>query len=412
MTACGVLLSGERNMSQASVRLDETKKAHAKYSASGSRRWLSCAGSIALSEKAPEPAESRYAKEGTDAHSVLEYLVKNRSKRKAAGAFLRKKYPAAMVTHAEDALRYVEGRLAEYPGAELLVEVKCDLPVSEPSQFGTTDLAILDHFGRLIVIDYKYGAGIPVYPSDGDGPNSQLAYYALGLAHQYDYNFSEVELVILQPRRPIGDGENPGVRSAVFPVEILQHTYQRIFEEGIQRAKLAAKSPENHLMAGDHCRFCPAAVICPEIKNKALREAQADFDDDLGEVDLPAVTPKSLTPETLSRVLPALDKLETWIGAVRDFAEKELERGKKIAGYALVDKRGTRVWTNPAKAAKEAHHFFGEEAFTKPELLTPAQFEKKVGDAVFVAKRTATVSSGVKLGREESCDKFTHHFRS
>ena len=381
--------------------LKDAPKAHAKFSASGSERWLECPGSIPLTEQVADlpVQESKYAKEGTDAHAALEHLVKNRKKRLSAIEFLRKKYPLQMIIHAEEALDYIEKRLQEYPDAELYSENKVALPVSLPDQFGTTDIVIAEHFGRLIVIDYKYGAGIAVDPEE----NSQLIYYALGVAHQFDYNFTEVELVIIQPRTPFGSP----VKSWVTDIATLDE-WRDTFERGIQLA--LSKDPP--LKAGDHCRFCPAKIICPEIKNKALRSAQAAFDDETGELDLPV---PGKTRISLPVVLPALDKLETWIAAVREYAENLLNAGFEIDGYHLVEKRGQRKWIDAEKVAKLAHKKFGVWAFTEPELLSPAQLEKvetcgvdlKAAKA-FVEKHSAIVSSGVKLERkkeeEEPCD--------
>lgn len=396
-----------------SLDLLAEEKAHAKYSASGSKRWLKCHGSTALIEKAPEPRESKYAKEGTTAHSVLEYLGKNRKKRAQAAAFLRKSYPTDMVAYAEAALDYVEKRLKKYSGADLEIEVRCDLPVTEKDQFGTTDLAIVELYGRLIVIDYKYGAGVPVFPDE----NSQLIYYALALAHKYDYCFSEVELVVIQPRRPIPvEGKPPGaieetVRSWTTSIETLLEWRDK-FENGIVANKKAAKNPEAHLLSGDHCQFCPAAVICPEIKNKALRKAQATFDDDLSELSLPVVSSRrDLTPKMIADFLDAAETLEIWTKAVRDFAEGIIENGVQIPGWGFVDKRGSRKYTNIERADKEARKYFGDKAYSKPELLSPAQIEKACASkpgllAKFMKDHVATVSSGVTLGRIKAAEVF------
>ena len=65
-------------------------------------------------------------------------------------------------------------------------ETKVSLEFIEPGMFGTVDAAVAEIFGRLVVIDFKYGAGVAVEPKD----NTQMIYYALGIAHEYDYNFT------------------------------------------------------------------------------------------------------------------------------------------------------------------------------------------------------------------------------
>lgn len=250
------------------------KKAHARFSASAASRWLACPGSVRLSESVPPLPESSYAAEGTRAHECLEYLVRNRDKRLAAAEFLRKKYGMQMVVHAEMALKYVEGVLAARPGSILLVEQKCELPTFEPGQFGTTDLAVVEPEGRLEIIDYKYGAGIPVFPKE----NAQLTYYAIGLAHRLGYRFRSVRLTIVQPRRAIADPRDPKasmfIRSWDTTTWYLK-AWLDLFESGMAEAK----RPDARFQAGEHCRFCAAKHVCTEVGNAKLRAAQNDFDD-------------------------------------------------------------------------------------------------------------------------------------
>jgi len=52
------------------------KKKHSKYSPSGAHRWVNCPASIKLCEGL-ESKSSKYAAEGTDAHEVCEYFLKN-----------------------------------------------------------------------------------------------------------------------------------------------------------------------------------------------------------------------------------------------------------------------------------------------------------------------------------------------
>lgn len=376
-------------------------KAHAKFSASGSDRWLNCPGSIQLSADLPPSPTNPAAYEGTIAHAVLEKLAKNRKHRGKTlleiqekgvtfendqGKEVTEPVPPSMLIHAEMTLNYIESRLRELDGAELLVEEKCALPVSEPDQFGTSDIVILQHFGKLIVMDYKYGHKL-VHPKE----NPQMLYYALGVAHRYDYNFSDVELVIIQPRAQL-DGE--WIRTWNTKIETLLE-YREKFDSAIRKAK----SKNAPLVSGKHCDYCVAAFKCPEIKNRNLKTAQVDFGDD-GSLSLPDVTAPSIVAN-LPEILPALEKLETWIEAVRKHAFEILSSGRKIQGYTLKEKRGVRKWVNPKIAEIEAIKAFGYLALSPPELLSPAQLEK-LGEKqkAFVEKNAALVSSGLTLARD------------
>lgn len=245
-------------------------KAHAKYSASGSKRWLSCPASIQASESYPN-IETEAAREGTNAHHCLEtfmiaYLAgwKNGSE-EAIAKMLRKTYPRAMVRHAHEAFSYI---IRRSEGAdEILAETKVDAShFTMKGQFGTVDAALVFLFDKLVVIDFKYGAGVPVMPEE----NTQAIYYALGIAKEFDYNFAEVELVILQPR----DGHARGpIRSWTIPIQKLL-SYIPIFKEGVARCE----DPLADFNAGEEwCMFCPAKPGCVAYSELRHEQAQGDF---------------------------------------------------------------------------------------------------------------------------------------
>jgi hypothetical protein len=245
------------------------KKLHAKFSASGSERWLNCPASIALSEKAPPQVDSVYAKEGTDAHAVLEVIMRNmmmgRTKEKDLARMLKLSWPTDMVRHGFETYNQIKALVPE--GAELLCETRVALDFVEPGMFGTVDAAIVELFGVLWVIDYKYGAGRMVEPAE----NSQMIYYALGIAKKYDFNFERVRLAIVQPRIVHKDGF---FRTWDMSIEDLM-SWTGKFKAGVE----ACKDPFASLNPGRHCFFCPAQQICPAVEDRAYDEAQADFDD-------------------------------------------------------------------------------------------------------------------------------------
>ena len=119
--------------------------------------------------------------------------------------------------------------------------------------------------GRLSVIDLKYGAGVPVEVED----NPQLLYYGLGaLLANKQWKPHEVEVVIVQPRCPHPDGP---VRSQVLQVvDLLEFAADLV--EAVKRTEEASEQHATldtlnwmraYLNPGDHCRWCPAAAICP-----------------------------------------------------------------------------------------------------------------------------------------------------
>lgn len=359
------------------------EKAHAKLSASGSDRWLGCPGSVDLSTRAPEgPKSNAYADEGTTAHECHEFLLKNRGSAKAVAA-ARKKWPSEMVDYVWQSVDFI---LKQVGDSELLCETKVDLSFIGAGMFGTTDAAIVELFGTLWVIDFKYGEGIVVDPKD----NTQLIYYALGIAHKYGFVFDEVVLVVAQPRAEHIDGP---IRWHRMSMEELR-AWEQTFRDGVERTE----DPLAPLEPGDWCRWCPAKTICPAISDLALRQAQVDFKpEESASMSLPV--PNMLRPEHLSNILLGIKKLETWIESVQEHALFVLERGAHIPGFKLVQKRSTRKWRDGAEARGEI--VYGNDAFER-KFLSPAQLEKKLGDgvAIFIKKNSTNESSGVTLAPE------------
>lgn len=238
---------------------------HHKYSASGAYRWVACPGSIKLSEQCPPQPESKYAKEGTDAHTCLSTMLAAHLKGQRLStvkALLRNTYPARMVRHAEEAMERALARLT--PGAIFLSDIRVEVPYVG---FGTLDIAIVEEYGTLTVIDYKYGAGVPVEVEN----NLQCLYYGVGIAHEYKWAFEDINLVIDQPRAYHKGGP---VREWKTSLGELMLAHQALIEGVKACEKIKAK-----LRAGKHCLFCPAKGICPEIDNMRLRNAQDDFND-------------------------------------------------------------------------------------------------------------------------------------
>jgi hypothetical protein len=144
--------------------------------------------------------------------------------------------------------------------------------------------------------------------------------------------------------------------------------------EGAERTM----DPDAPLVAGEHCRFCPAASICPALKAKALAVAQDDF------ADLPTDVPPEpgiLPSEVLGDLLNRLPVLEHWIGALKGEETRRQMRGEFVPGRKLVARRSNRSWVNEA----QTREFLTERGVNpldmeKPrKLKTPAQIERIVG---------------------------------
>lgn len=238
------------------------EKKHAKYSPSASSRWLACPGSVSLSALYPAPPESGAAIEGTNAHKCLETFLHHGPHKMLSvnHMLLEAGHPVEMVLHAEQAAKAVWAFMP--PGSELIIEGESSCAHIDPDFYGTTDATIVEHFGLLHVIDFKYGK-MPVDP----GNNAQLMAYAIGMAKKFDYNFGSVRLTVIQPR-----GGGPAVRSWDTTIEHLFWWEDR-FRKGIKATK--RKHPE--YMAGQHCFFCPAKEGCLEYTPEVTQSMRGLF---------------------------------------------------------------------------------------------------------------------------------------
>lgn len=363
--------------------MGHSNRSHSNFAASSSARWINCPASVRLCLKAPKVEfESKYAIEGTQAHECLEFVVKRYGNLNAALKIAEKKWSQDKVDYAARAADVIF-ELRPSAKAVLLVEQR----VSFNSQlFGTLDYAWVEIGGALVVIDYKFGKGLKVYPTEESGDaNTQLMYYATALARSYKYNFKSVSLVIIQPR-VYAESDEIFLKAEVKVEELKK------FEQRLIKAVKAAKLPNAELSQGDWCKYCPAAPICPELSENALRSADIMFSPSKGVQAVPEVT--ALTLEKLPIMLDACTKLERWISSVRSYAFALANAGQKIEGYKLVPKRASKTWLPDAE--KKALKKFGQDIYRK-EFLSPSQFQKLLDAKEFVEANTTCISSGVTL---------------
>lgn len=341
---------------------------HAKLSPSSSDRWMTCPASIRLSEGMPNKS-SAFAEEGTRAHALAEQIL--------CGEFID---PSDIedgmldnvliyVDHIKDLVDTTEG--------DLMIEVR--VHVNEDI-YGTADAIVWSENSKtLYVRDLKYGAGLAVEVLD----NTQLKIYALAALLTTGKKADVIDLGIVQPRCPHADG----------PIRTLQYDAIELidFWSDILEAAEKTKLIDSPIVAGEHCRFCPAAPVCPEIKSKAQLAARNVFS--VGNV---------YDPKELSKMLDWLPVLEGWIKNVREFAYQEAEAGNTPPNYKLVEKRATRRWRVEETAQAELVKVLGDEIFDK-KFKSPAQIEKLLDKTQkgLVTELTMKESSGHTLVHED-----------
>lgn len=355
--------------------------AHSKIGASSMHRWAECPGSVRLSEGIPNHT-SKYAEEGHNAHDLAAFRL-------IEGVYDR--HPLAsneeMLSHVETYVTYVEqiAKDAHATAADgtYLVEHKFDLSSLHPGLFGTADAVIYDQSRKILhVVDFKYGAGVPVEVEH----NEQLMYYGLGALLSLNTPCERVVLHIVQPRCPHSKGssrswELPALELVDFAADLVDFAKK-------------TEDPFAHVKAGAHCRFCPAQVICPEMKQKAQKLAKFEFSE---------VQPASYDARELGELLGWLDVFDDWIKGVRNFAYAEVERGRAVPGWKLVAKRASRKWTDVAAVEAMLQNTFTppvlRELYDQPTLKSVAQVEKVLSkvDAEKIKPFIVSISSGNTL---------------
>jgi hypothetical protein len=356
---------------------------------------MTCPGSIRMSAGIPETS-SRYAEEGTAAHTLAETIL--RSYLEPANEAARAAAIEAQLTATVEMLEAVEvyvDKVMSYArsGVEVIVLIEQRVTLDRlglaAPVYGTSDLiAYVPSLRRLIVGDYKHGAGVAVEVEE----NTQLKIYGLGawvsVAVPRGWIVESVETFICQPRK---DHDLGPVRSHTYSAaEIVDFAFE------VEAAVTATLDPEAALVAGDHCRFCPAKALCTARLDEMSAAVPAVFP------GLPAVSAMSV--EQAAEILAIADRVKfaDWLDDVRGFLQAEAEQGRSVPGFKLVAKRANRSWkeADSVIVSRLAEHASESQLYNDPTLKTVAQIEKIVGKKNLPADLYAKESSGYNLVQE------------
>ena len=231
---------------------------------------------------------------------------------------------------------------------EIEAETSVDFGNLLPGVFGSTDL--IGRLGsRAVVLDWKFGDGVAVEVEE----NPQLMFYAAAAmrtpAAQWAFDgATEIEMVIVQP---------PAVKRWVTTPERIA-----AFELQLVQAVKASEKPNAKLEVGDHCRWCAAKPVCPQMTGAVDRALQTKL--------------QAIDTQMLGSYLANADMLEQWITDLRALAFAMLESGTPVPGYKLVAKRATRSWTDEEKAKAELLKSLPESEVVEVSVISPAKAEK------------------------------------
>lgn len=339
---------------------------HALLGPSSAHRWLTCPPSVRLSESFPD-TENDYTREGTLAHLLAELKLREMWEGLDITQQLHEVeaspyYSNAMAEHVADYADFVAERMADAktrcPDPKLCIETEVHYEDYAPGGFGTSDACIIAD-SIIDVIDFKYGAGVPVEAED----NPQMLLYGLGqyLELSWAYRIETVRMTIFQPR--LGK-----ISTASIAIEDLLDWA----ETKLRPTAVQAWEGKGEFAPGEtQCRWCKAAAICRARAEYQLELAKYDFAD-----------PATLSWEDIGDVLARIPDLTKWAEQVQAYAQDAaVTHGQAIPGWKLVKGRSNRKYTDEAaiadilcKAGYEATEIY------KPQtLLGLTAMEKLVG---------------------------------
>jgi hypothetical protein len=256
------------------------------------------------------------------------------------------------------------------------VDKRVDFGDFIPGAFGEADL-----IGRIrdtaVVLDWKFGDGVPVDAEE----NAQLMFYAAAAlrtpqTQSFFTGTKNVLLAIIQPPH----------------LKVWNTTFERLqrFELDLQHALTL-----DHYAAGKHCKFCPAATVCPYLTGQI---------DDARHKALEGVDARELA-RRLDIALAAKD----WIENVKGLAQLRLKEGYGVPGYKLVLTRASRQWADEDKA--EEFLLSHNVSLVESVVRSPHQVEKdlKPLGVRLPSELVESVSSGETIAPESDAREAVDH---
>ncbi len=356
----------------------EIRPPHSPLGASAAERWMNCPGSVALIKELRIPVDSdepEYRSEGTTAHAAgYAALVGDMEAWELLGQkFGKHEVSDVMANALQEYLDECNRIVAENPGGQVYNEFGIDYPEFHEYFYGTLDRGYAVK-NKLFIRDFKYGAGIAI---DVEW-NPQLMYYAFGLLRHHP-EIDEVDLGIVQPRGYHPDGT---IRTWTVSAQTLREWAETKLKPAMERTSL-----DHDLLAGPHCRFCPAKLVCPLMVSLFGAAAQAD--------------PKHvihLSMASLGRSYDLIDAVKAYLKALESEMLRRLSQGDQSEYAKLVNKKADRVWKDGAPAEFAAK--YGDKAYVEPVLKTPAAMERLGQEAKDLVKQYAyTPLTGMTVAR-------------
>ncbi len=343
---------------------------HAMLAPSACARWSVCTAAPTMEADLPD-ISTPYSLEGTHAHSLAELLVTKHFTRMRKSTFDKRLaelqegeyYTPAMLEHCTAYRDLVTEFYLELKGeTEPFVDIEKRVHFDEyvPEGFGSCDCILIGD-DTLHVIDFKYGAGVPVSAQD----NPQLMLYALGAMLEYElvYDFEHIKMTIHQPRL-----------DSISTAEITADELRAWAEALRPIAQEAYEGPGTFAPGEDTCRFCKARATCRARAEANLELARYEF-----------AQPATLDHDEIAEILGRVAELKSWAKDVEDYAlEEARDHGVEFPGWKLVEGRSNRRYADQdAVRQRLIDAGWDIAAITETSLLGITAMERAIGKKVF-----------------------------
>lgn len=327
---------------------------HMMLGGSSAHRWSRCTASAVVAESLPQQAGGAAATEGTRLHDVaakdLEAVIK-------ANSLAASRVPTVDRPAIGAYVQYCFREVSSNPGAQYWIEEKCLLAGVSLKAGGTVDFAAyFPERKHLKNVDLKSGQG---YVDEED--NDQLLFYACSLVESKGLDVDTIDLTIVQPN--VAWAET--VRTQTITRDELFEAYGRFTWAAHQ-----IETGEAEFVAGDHCRYCPAMLHCPLLREMTMKLKNAKLVDP--------------TDDNLAEVLEAAGPVDLYLKAVKDEAFKRASTGVHVPRHKLVRGRGSRVWEDAEAVVQFADlEGIARNDIYETELRSVAALEKHIGRSKF-----------------------------
>ena len=328
--------------------------AHMLLGGSSAHRWSRCSASVVVAEGLPRHDPGPAAREGTRLHDLaakdLEAVLK-------AGSLSASRVPTADRPAISAYVQYCYRQVSANPGAQWWIEEMSLLSGVSAKAGGTVDFAWYHPTRRhLEIVDKKTGMML-VEEEDND----QLLFYAVGLVESKGLEVDTIDLTIVQPN--VAWAET--VRTQAI-------TYMDLFE-AYGRFTWAAhqiETGEAEFVAGDHCRYCPAMLHCPLLREITMKLKNTKLVDP--------------TDDNLAEVMEVAGPVNLYLKAVQEESLKRALTGVNIPRHKIIRGRGSRVWED-AEAVVQFADLEGvsRDDIYETELRSVAALEKHIGRSRF-----------------------------